>query len=150
MTDPRVEEARTRREQIVEDIVARTGITEALIERLVTTFYARVRDDELLGPIFAARVADWDVHLKKMCAFWSSVALMSGRYSGQPMQAHLPLPVDQTHFDRWLRLFEETANEVCTPAGAAHFVERARRIAESLRMGIAFHRGERVFSEAPR
>jgi hemoglobin len=144
MTDPRVEEARTRREQVVEEIVAKTGITEALIERLVTTFYARIRDDALLGPIFEARVTDWDVHLKKMCAFWSSVALMSGRYSGQPMQAHLPLPVDQTHFNRWLQLFEETAAELCTPAGAAHFTERARRIAESLRMGIAFHRGERV------
>jgi hemoglobin len=144
MTDPRVEEARTRREQVVEEIVAKTGITEALIERLVTTFYARIRDDALLGPIFEARVTDWDVHLKKMCAFWSSVALMSGRYSGQPMQAHLPLPVDQTHFNRWLQLFEETAAELCTPAGAAHFTERACRIAESLRMGIAFHRGERV------
>jgi hemoglobin len=144
MTDPRVEEARTRREQVVEEIVAKTGITEALIERLVTTFYARIRDDALLGPIFEARVTDWDVHLKKMCAFWSSVALMSGRYSGQPMQAHLPLPVDQMHFNRWLQLFEETAAELCTPAGAAHFTERARRIAESLRMGIAFHRGERV------
>lgn len=144
MMDPRLEEARTRREQIVAEIVARTGITETQIERLVGTFYARIRDDALLGPIFAARVEDWDTHLKKMCAFWSSVALMSGRYSGQPMQAHLPLPVDGTHFARWLAIFEETANEVCTPAGAAHFMERARRIAESLRMGIAFHRGERI------
>lgn len=144
MTDPRVEEARTRRERIVQEIVATTGITEALIERLVHAFYARIRNDDMLGPIFAARVTDWDLHLKKMCAFWSSVALMSGRYSGQPMQAHLPLPVDRSHFDRWLAIFEETATELCTPAGAAHFIERARRIAESLRMGIAFHRGERI------
>ena len=144
MMDPRLEEARTRRDQIVAEIVARTGITETQIERLVGAFYARIRDDALLGPIFAARVEDWDTHLKKMCAFWSSVALMSGRYSGQPMQAHLPLPVDETHFARWLAIFEETANEVCTTAGAAHFMERARRIAESLRMGIAFHRGERI------
>ncbi len=144
MTDPRVKEARTRRERIVQEIVATTGITEALIERLVHAFYARIRNDDMLGPIFAARVTDWDLHLKKMCAFWSSVALMSGRYSGQPMQAHLPLPVDRSHFDRWLAIFEETATELCTPAGAAHFIERARRIAESLRMGIAFHRGERI------
>ena len=144
MTDPRVKEARTRRERIVQEIVATTGITEALIERLVHAFYARIRNDDMLGPIFAARVTDWDLHLKKMCAFWSSVALMSGRYSGQPMQAHLPLPVDHSHFDRWLAIFEETATELCTPAGAAHFIERAHRIAESLRMGIAFHRGERI------
>jgi truncated hemoglobin YjbI len=37
-----------------------------------------------------------------MCAFWSSVALMSGRYHGQPMEKHLPLPIDARHFDRWL------------------------------------------------
>ena len=138
-----------RRAEAVREIVDRTGITEAVIERLVHTFYGKVREDPLLGPIFAARVKNWDIHLQKMCAFWSSVALMSGRYSGQPMQAHLPLPVDDTHFTRWLRLFQETATEVCTPAGAAHFVERARRIAESLRLGIAVHRGEQVAELRP-
>ena len=44
-----------------------------------------------------------------LCAFWSSVALMSGRYHGQPMVAHLPLPIDTPHFDRWLEIFAETA-----------------------------------------
>jgi hemoglobin len=76
-----------------------------------------------------------------MCAFWSSVALMSGRYSGQPMRVHLPLPVDAEHFDRWLMLFEQTAHEVCPPAAAAHFIERAHRIAESLELGIAGRHG---------
>jgi len=126
-----------RREQITADIVARTGITEAMIERLVHRFYEKVREDEMLGPVFEARIADWGPHLAQMCAFWSSVALMSGRYHGAPMPKHLPLPVDATHFDRWLALFEATASEVCPPAAQAHVLERARRIAASLELGIA-------------
>ncbi len=130
-----------RRAEITDRIRAETGIDEAMIDQLVRRFYDRVRQDALLGPVFAARIADWEPHLQKMCAFWSSVALMSGRYHGQPMQAHLPLPIDAQHFDRWLALFEATALEFCPPQAAAHFIERARRIAESLELGIACGRG---------
>jgi hemoglobin len=77
----------------------------------------------------------------QMCAFWSSVALMTGRYHGTPMAKHLPLPVDGDHFDRWLALFEQTAREICPGEAEAHFVERARRIAQSLELGIAGTRG---------
>ena len=126
-----------RREQITADIVAKTGITEAMIERLVHRFYDKVRGDEMLGPIFEARITSWEPHLAQMCAFWSSVALMSSRYHGAPMPKHLPLPVDASHFDRWLALFEATAREVCPPAAQAHFIERARRIAASLELGVA-------------
>ena len=130
-----------RREQITAEISARTGINEPMIERLVRTFYAKVREDALLGPIFEARIHDWEPHLQRMCAFWSSVALMSGRYHGSPMTKHLPLPVDAAHFDRWLALFEDAAQEVCPPEAQMHFVERARRIAESLELGIAGRNG---------
>jgi hemoglobin len=130
-----------RRAQIAAQIVERTGIDEAMIERLVRAFYRRVRTDALLGPVFDERIADWGLHLRRMCAFWSSVALMSGRYHGQPMEKHLPLPVDARHFDRWLALFEETVRQACPPVAAAHVVERARRIAESLELGIAGQNG---------
>lgn len=130
-----------KREQITAEIVARTGIDEPMIERLVRRFYDKVRDDALLAPVFASRIEDWEPHLQRMCEFWSSVALMSGRYHGSPMTKHLPLPVDAVHFDRWLALFEETASEICPPRAAAHFVERARRIAQSLELGIAGRHG---------
>src|SRR5689334_10572613 len=129
--------AADRRAAIVADIVARTGIDDAMIEKLVRAFYGKIRKDPLLGPVFEARIADWEPHLKRMCAFWSSVALMSGVYSGRPMEKHLPLPVDARHFDRWLAVFEETACEVCPPVAAEHFIERAHRVAESLELGIA-------------
>jgi hemoglobin len=130
-----------RRTRIVEQIRSETGINESMIERLVQSFYARVRDDALIGPIFAARVIDWDIHLQRMCLFWSSVALASGRYHGQPMPKHLPLPVEARHFDRWLELFRQSAREVCPPAAADLFINRAELIAQSLEMGIACGRG---------
>jgi len=130
-----------RRAEMAAQITRETGIDEAMIGRLVRGFYAKVQADPLLGPVFAARIGDWEPHLQRMCAFWSSVALQTGRYHGQPMQVHAPLPIDASHFDRWLALFEETARELCPPAAAAHFIERARRIAESLELGIAMSRG---------
>lgn len=130
-----------RRERITAELMERTGITETMIERLVRAFYAKVRTDAVLAPVFDARITDWEPHLARMCAFWSSVALMTGRYHGTPMAKHLPLPVDAGHFDRWLELFEATADEICPPEAAAHFVECARRIAASLELGIAGGRG---------
>ena len=130
-----------RRSEITREIVARTAIDEAMIERLVRGFYLKARRDPLIGPVFDARIADWEPHLAKMCDFWSSVALMTGRYHGAPMPKHIVLPVDARHFDRWLALFEETAAELCPPAAAEHFVVRARRIAQSLELGLAAAEG---------
>ncbi|HRO33452.1 MAG TPA: group III truncated hemoglobin [Brevundimonas sp.] len=116
---------------------AETGIDEAMIDALVEGFYARVRDDALIGPIFAQRIDDWGPHLEQMKLFWSSVALSTGVYQGRPMPKHLPLPIDARHFDRWLELFEATARDLCPPVAADHFIVRARRIAESLELGVA-------------
>ncbi|RZJ98259.1 MAG: group III truncated hemoglobin [Brevundimonas sp.] len=126
-----------RRKAATDRIRAQTGIDEAMIDRLVETFYGKVRDDVMIGPIFADRVENWGPHLAQMKLFWSSVALSTGVYEGRPMPKHLPLPIDATHFDRWLALFEETAREICPPVAADHFMERARRIAESLELGVA-------------
>ena len=121
------------------------GVTEAMIEKLVHTFYARVRHDPLIGPIFNAAIDDWDAHLSKLCDFWSSVTLMTGRYKGTPMRVHTELPgIAHEHFVRWLALFQATALTTCPPRAADLFVDRAHRIAESLQMGIALHRGELV------
>lgn len=126
-----------RRADIISAIQAETGIDDQMIQTLVHGFYGRVRQDPLLAPIFTAHVADWEIHLKTMCEFWSSVALMSGRYHGRPMAKHSPLEIDARHFDRWLHLFEESAADLCPPVAATHFIERARRIAESLELGVA-------------
>ena len=119
------------------------GVDEPMIERLVHAFYGKVRQDPELGPIFNREVDDWDEHLAKLCDFWSSVVLMSGRFKGQPMQVHQRLPdIEPRHFVRWLALFRETAAEVCPPEAAALFGAKADQIGESLQLGIAVARGE--------
>ena len=135
------EEARARREAAVARAMAETGIDESLIDQLVERFYDKVRADDLIGPVFAAKIEDWAPHLAQMKLFWSSVALSTGLYRGRPMPKHMRLPVDAGHFDRWLELFEATARELLTPAGAEHVIVRARRIAESFELGIANHNG---------
>lgn len=143
-----------RRAASIAQVQLATGIDEAMIEKLVRGFYARVRKDRIIGPVFEARIADWEPHLQNMFAFWSSLTLQSGRYHGQPMAKHLPLPIDAQHFDRWLALFEATARDLCPPAAADLFIERARRVAESLELGIActngvlLHKGERYQRKA--
>jgi hemoglobin len=114
--------------------------TEAEIENVVRTFYTRVRADKALGPIFERVIGDnWEPHLQKMFAFWSSVMLLSGRYKGQPMIAHMRLKtVQRPHFERWLELFRQTTDEICSTETADAFMERAGRIAESLQMGMFF------------
>ena len=131
------EGAAERRAAAVQRSREQTGVDEALIDRVVEAFYARVRTDALIGPIFADRVEDWGPHLSQMKRFWSSVVLSSGVYQGRPMPKHLPLPIDARHFDRWLALFQETVSDLCPPQAAAVLMERARRIAESLELGVA-------------
>lgn len=124
------------RPEMTAAIMAETGLDEDVLRDLVHSFYAKVRRDAVLGPIFAARISDWDPHLERMVAFWSSVALMTGGYHGQPMQAHAHLKLTPPHFARWLALFEAIAREHFTPEGAAYMIERAQRIARSLEMGL--------------
>ncbi|HET7334809.1 MAG TPA: group III truncated hemoglobin [Rhizomicrobium sp.] len=137
------EPAAERRARIVEGIVERTGVTEELVHDLVHTFYGKVRQDAFIGPIFDRVIGDnWDVHLAKMCDFWSSVMLMSGRYKGNPMVSHMRIKTIQPpHFERWLELFRETAHEICEPEAAAAFCGRADNIARSLQMGLFFRPG---------
>jgi hemoglobin len=119
-------------------------LTDEAIRRLVTTFYGRARQDDLIGPIFNAAVADWDDHLGKITDFWSSMLLKTNRYNGRPMRPHFMLGLKADHFDRWLALFEATARELFAPELAAIFIIRARRIADSFEMNIATARGEIV------
>lgn len=138
LADPETQERRTA---LTLGIGRATALDEATLERLVRTFYGAARADAVLGPLFED-VADWEAHIAKICAFWSSVALMTGRYHGQPLAAHLPLNLQPPHFVRWLALFQTTASEVCTPEGAAFLAERAERIARSLELGTAAWQGD--------
>lgn len=120
---------------------AHPDIDEALIEKVVETFYDKIRDDAQLGPIFNSQIQDrWPVHLAKMKDFWSSVMLTSGRYKGRPMPVHGRMSgfVTPEDFSHWLVLFRATVREVCAPDIAEIFIDRAQRIATSFQLGMFF------------
>jgi hemoglobin len=115
-------------------------VTDAALKQLVEAFYARVRADPSLGPVFEDAVADWPEHLEKLAAFWSSVMLGSGRYKGQPVVAHRKHAerIDPALFDRWLALWTRTTDELMAPDVAAMLQAKAARIAESLQLALFF------------
>ena len=121
-------------------------ISEEDIARLVPTFYGRIREDEVLGPIFDGAIDDWPHHLEKLKAFWSSIMLTSGRYKGQPMVAHLRHADAMTreNFERWLGLWRATSDELLIPEAAAAVQEKAERISQSLQLGVSFHHERKV------
>jgi hemoglobin len=124
---------------------AASPVTEEMIHQLVHAFYGKIRRDPALGPIFNRVIApeDWPRHLAKMCDFWSAVTLMTGRFKGSPMQAHIQVGgIRPTHFARWLHLFHQTAQEICPPEAAAVFVEKSQMIARSLQMGLQLAEGD--------
>lgn len=111
------------------------------LRKLVDVFYARVRADAELGPIFNDAIDDWPEHLEKLAAFWSSVMLTSGRYKGQPLPAHLKhrARITPMQFDRWLGLWAATTDELLSPPAAAAMQFRAGRIAEVLKSAMQLH-----------
>lgn len=115
--------------------------TEEEIAWLVHAFYAKVRDDEVLGPIFASKIGDWDRHLAKMVDFWSSTLRGTARYRGTPMPKHVVLPgLEAATFERWLELFRETSAGLENEAMRERVNQLAGRIAESLWYGYQLHR----------
>jgi hemoglobin len=125
-------------------------ISEEGIRQLVDAFYAKVRRDPELAPIFLRAIpGDWQPHLNKMYAFWSSVMLTSGRYKGNPVVKHLVVPGIQPHlFERWLALFNETSGELFDDGISEEFRVKAARIAESLMLAL-FYRPDRPWPPEP-
>lgn len=115
-------------------------LDEEGLQALVDAFYARIRADAELGPIFNDAIHDWPEHLGKLTAFWSSVMLTSGRYKGQPVPAHMKHRdrITPALFTRWLALWADTTNDLMPPVGAAALQAKAARIAESLQLAMFF------------
>lgn len=116
-------------------------ITEENIKLLVDSFYSKVKRDQNLSPIFENAIGSddemWRPHLERMYKFWSSVALSTGLYSGNPFQKHKDLPsFDISLFDRWLELFFETTKEVYIDDLAQIFITKSTNITRSLKLGL--------------
>lgn len=115
-------------------------ISEQEISDLVDRFYARVQVDPVIGPVFNQAIEDWPAHLTLLKSFWSSVLLGTRSYKGDPMMTHLQLPLEETHFQRWLTLFAETARETMKPEPAEMVIARSQRIAQNFRNAIAWQK----------
>lgn len=115
-------------------------MTEDALRQLVERFYGKARQDPRLGPVFNRAVENWPEHLETLAAFWSSVMLTTGRYKGNPLAAHLrhASGIDPAMFDRWLQLWREAAGETLVEQDARAVIEKAERIAESLRLALFF------------
>ncbi len=113
--------------------------TEADVRRLVDEFYAAIRADELLNPIFTdVAQVDWDKHLPKMYAFWNGLILGVTGYTGRPFPPHTVLPVRREHFSRWVELFHRTVDLHFSGPGAQRAKDAASSIAHTfaMRMGV--------------
>jgi hemoglobin len=139
-TDTRAfaQQKRAEKRAAAEDI----GVDAEFIDDLVEAFYTKIREDSLLGPIFAERIANWPSHLTRMKTFWRSVLHNSGEFSGNPMLKHLAIPgLELRHFAHWLDLFYETLRDVEGQNEAIELVgARARMIADSLLTAITMRR----------
>ena len=111
------------------------------IKLLVDTFYDKVREDKLIGPIFDERIQDrWPQHLAKMYTFWQTVLLGEHTYYGSPFPPHAQLPVEQIHFEKWLALFAETLNELFSGEVAKEAIWRANKMAAMFQYKIEHYR----------
>lgn len=109
------------------------------IKLLVNTFYRKVRNDAFLSPVFASRIPDeaWPAHLQRMYAFWNAILFAEKGFDGNPMQKHLRLPIDETHFNQWLLLFNATVDEHFSGAKADEAKKRAASIAQIMNFKIS-------------
>lgn len=109
------------------------------IELLVNNFYAKVRQDSFIGPVFndVAKV-NWDEHLPKITNFWCDLMLGEETYHGRPFPPHIPLKLEVSHFERWLTLFLETVDENFVGLKAEEIKNRAFGIARNFLGNIAF------------
>ena len=109
-------------------------LTEKDVAILVNAFYGKVRQDELLASVFNPIIKDnWDFHLKRMVDFWSTILLYTKKYKDDPMPKHLPLASGKEHFERWLKLFNETIDELFEGEIADNARKRANNIARIMK-----------------
>ncbi|UJW75703.1 group III truncated hemoglobin [Rhizobium sp. SL42] len=122
--------------------MARMGVDQAFIDRLVDTFYDRIRQHPNLGPVFETRLSGrWPEHMVKMKSFWSSIAFKTGAYGGKPVQAHHGVDgMAEDLFGQWLQLFAMTLRDIGASREAGDwFITSAERIARSLVLSLFYN-----------
>ena len=106
------------------------------VNQLVNVFYAKIRKDHLLGPIFNKHIAEdqWPEHLSKLTDFWETNLFGIPKFKGNPTAKHRNVDaemnhsIDQVHFGKWLQLWFETINDLFEGELAQKAKDAARKM----------------------
>lgn len=111
------------------------------VQLMVDTFYGKIREDKSLGSIFNGVIQDrWPQHLEKMYGFWQTILLGEHTYFGRPFPPHIPLPIDESHFEQWLVHFFTTVDDLFEGEKAEEAKTRAHKMAEMFSYKHAYFR----------
>ena len=84
---------------------------------------------------------NWEKHLPVMYDFWENIIFLTNNYSGNPMMVHIHLnqltSLAKVHFDRWLKLFNGTVDELFEGKKAILAKEKALSIANIMEIKIS-------------
>lgn len=113
------------------------------VKQLVNSFYGKVRENEMLAPIFNERIQDrWPEHLEKMYRFWQTVLLEEHTYFGAPFPPHAKLQVEHAHFEKWMELFNQTVDELFVGEKAEEAKWRGQKMAQMFEIKIEHYKGK--------
>lgn len=137
-----------------ETLPARIAVTRKDIERVVTRFYADVRQHPVIGPVFLDSLSNdaeiWRVHEAKITNFWANALLYERSYDGNPMMVHSGISAIRPEmFTHWLALFDDTLAQELPEPVARQWSALAHRIGRGLRMGVetrASHSGPPILN----
>jgi hemoglobin len=121
----------------------RIGGREA-ISNLLVHFYAHVRQDPLIGPVFNAQIKDWKEHLDIIASFWETLIGGPRTYARPMPMKHVPLHLREEHFERWLFIWRANCRAQLSPYVAREMIDLAQHIGGKLRLIL------RVSDTAPR
>jgi len=111
------------------------------VKLLVDSFYSKIREDALLRNIFNSVIRDrWNSHLEKMYKFWQTVLLDEPTYIGNPFLPHAKLPLNETQFNQWLVLFNETVDQHFRGEKADRMKWQGKRMAEMFLSKIEYYK----------
>jgi len=111
---------------LFERLGGRDGVT-----RLVKWFYARVRFEPDLEPIFNAHVPKWGEHLDLLIDFWCGQAGGPTLYRGG-LGKHARLDLSSEHYATWLRVWEQNCVDLLQQREAKEMIELAKDLAVRL------------------
>jgi hemoglobin len=97
----------------------------------VKWFYAKVRYEPALEPIFTAHVPVWSEHIENITQFWYRMTGGPSAWSGG-MGRHFFLHLTPEHFAVWLGVWDENCRELLPEREAGEMSGLAHRIGDDL------------------